>query len=244
MSSPEDTTPATTTDAPGTDVAVVEPVRPLDEVRTALADAFAAELGDGLVAQHLKPGDDLWLRVTAAAWVTAGTFARHKLNCRYFGFLSAIDWRPSPFGRYEESEIDNPVLGRLGADYELAPGYTGGDTRFQVFARVADIDGHRSFTLKVDVPDETLTLDSWATVYAGANWHERETWEMFGINFAGHPDMRHIYLPGEFEGFPLRKDFPLLARIVKPWPGIVDVEPMPGEEPAAAGELTAEGGDE
>jgi NADH-quinone oxidoreductase subunit C len=53
---------------------------------------------------------------------------------------------------------------------------------------------------------------------------------MFGINFAGHPDLRHIYLPQDFEGFPLRKDFPLLARIVKPWPGIVDVEPLPGDE--------------
>ena len=54
---------------------------------------------------------------------------------------------------------------------------------------------------------------------------------MYGIDFAGHPGLRHIYLPGEFEGYPLRKDFPLLARVVKPWPGIVDVEPMPGEEP-------------
>ena len=51
------------------------------------------------------------------------------------------------------------------------------------------------------------------TVYAGADWHERETWEMFGFTFDGHPDLRHIYLPGEFEGFPLRKDFPLLARV-------------------------------
>ena len=47
---------------------------------------------------------------------------------------------------------------------------------------------------------------------------------MFGIDFDGHPDLRNLYLPGEFEGHPLRKDFPLLARRVKPWPGIVDVE--------------------
>ena len=53
---------------------------------------------------------------------------------------------------------------------------------------------------------------------------------MFGIGFAGHPDLRNMYLPTEFEGYPLRKDFPLLARMVKPWPGIVDVEPMPAEE--------------
>jgi NADH-quinone oxidoreductase subunit C len=57
---------------------------------------------------------------------------------------------------------------------------------------------------------------------------------MFGITFDGHPGLRHLYLPGEFEGHPLRKDFPLLARLVKPWPGIVDVEPMPGE-PATNG---------
>jgi NADH-quinone oxidoreductase subunit C len=54
---------------------------------------------------------------------------------------------------------------------------------------------------------------------------------MFGITFTGHPNLIHIYLPGEFEGFPLRKDFPLLSRMVKPWPGLVDVEPMPGEDP-------------
>ena len=67
-------------------------------------------------------------------------------------------------------------------------------------------------------------------VYPGADWHERETWEMFGIEFDGHPALRHLYLPFEFEGHPLRKDYPLLAREVKPWPGLVDVEPMPGED--------------
>jgi NADH-quinone oxidoreductase subunit C len=64
-------------------------------------------------------------------------------------------------------------------------------------------------------------------VFGGANWHERETNEMFGISFAGHPDLRKMYLPIDFEGHPLRKDFPLLARMIKPWPGIVDVEPLP-----------------
>ena len=67
------------------------------------------------------------------------------------------------------------------------------------------------------------------SVYPGADWHERETWEMYGIVFDGHPSLRHLYLPSEFEGHPLRKDYPLLAREVKPWPGLVDVEPMPGE---------------
>jgi NADH-quinone oxidoreductase subunit C len=54
---------------------------------------------------------------------------------------------------------------------------------------------------------------------------------MYGFVFDGHPSLRHLYLPSEFEGHPLRKDYPLLAREVKPWPGLVDVEPMPGEDP-------------
>ena len=74
------------------------------------------------------------------------------------------------------------------------------------------------------------TADTWIPVYAGADWHEREAFEMYGISFVGHPNLRKLYLPGDFEGHPLRKDFPLLARRVKPWPGIVDVEPMPGED--------------
>ena len=106
----------------------------------------------------------------------------------------------------------------------------GGDTRFQVFARLYNTTTHVGITLKADLDEQDPRVDSWISVYRGADWHERETWEMYGFTFDGHPDLRHIYLPGEFEGFPLRKDFPLLARVVKPWPGIVDVEPMPGEE--------------
>jgi NADH-quinone oxidoreductase subunit C len=98
----------------------------------------------------------------------------------------------------------------------------------QVFARVVNPVSHVAVTVKADVPDDTMTVDSVADVYAGANWHEREAHEMFGIVFAGHPDLRNMYLPVDFEGHPLRKDFPLLARMVKPWPGIVDVEPLPG----------------
>ena len=111
-------------------------------------------------------------------------------------------------------------------------GVAGGDTRFQVFARLYSIRRHLGVTLKADLDDETPAVASIHDIYYGAEWHERETWEMYGFAFEGHPDLRHIYLPGEFEGFPLRKDFPLLAREVKPWPGIVDVEDVPPAEEA------------
>ncbi len=200
-----------------------------DELRSGLIAAFEEELGDALVDSHLRPGNDLWIRVSADAWHATAEFARHGLALTFFDFLSAIDWMPSPFGRYEDAEVDTPLADKLNQPYELETGYAGGDTRFQLLARVADVrQRHAGITLKSDVPDDTMTMTSWSNVFAGADWHERETWEMYGILFEGHPGLRHIYLPTEFEGHPLRKDFPLLARVVKPWPGIVDVEPMPG----------------
>ncbi len=202
---------------------------PVDEARTALIDTLTAELGGAVVATHLDPGRDVWVRVTADAWEPAGRVARDVLGCRYFCFLSIIDWLPSPFGRSMDSDVDNLLEGTAAkAPEAMTHGVTGGDTRFQIFARLYSIEQHLGVHLKADIPDDTLTMASWTKLYGGANWHEREAFEMFGITFAGHPALRKLYLPGDFEGFPLRKDFPLLSRMVKPWPGIVDVEGMPG----------------
>ena len=212
-----------------------------DDLRSGLVAAFEEELGDAVVGSHVREGIDVWVRVEAEAWRATGEFARNKLELTFFDFLSAIDWMPSPFGRYEDAEVDSPLAEKLGQPYELETGYAGGDSRFQLLARVFDVrQRHVGVTLKSDVPDDTMAMDSWVRVYAGADWHERETWEMYGIEFVGHPDLRHIYLPTEFEGHPLRKDFPLLTRVVKPWPGIVDVEPMPGE-PEGDGDEETEG---
>jgi NADH-quinone oxidoreductase subunit C len=205
---------------------------PGDEVRADLAQRFRDDLGDGLVDTFIRPGDDLWLRVRSDAWRTLAESARHRMGFEYFCYLSAMDWMPSPYGRGEDDPTEPPQE----RPTAIVQGYTGGETRFQLLARLYDVRNHVGITLKADVPDDTMAMDTWVPVYAGAGWHERETWEMFGITFVGHPDLRHMYLPGDFEGFPLRKDFPLIARMVKPWPGIVDVEPMPGEPDSDAEE--------
>ena len=214
-----------------------------DERREALLDRFTTELGDAVVGSHIRPAataaerggnGDLWIRVTREAWATAGDVARNRLGCAFFDFLSAIDWLPSPYGRELDAEVDQPEP-RPAA--EMVSGYAGGETRFQVFARVVNVRDHWGVTFKADLPDDDLSVATWSRIYLGANWHERETHEMFGIHFEGHPWLANLYLPSAFEGFPLRKDFPLLSRRVKPWPGIVDVEPMPGEDaPAEGGE--------
>jgi NADH-quinone oxidoreductase subunit C len=198
---------------------------PGDGLRERLVQQLRGALGDGVIDSVVRPGDDMWVRVRTDVWRAAGLAARDVLGCEYFCFLSAIDWMPSPYGRGE----DDPTQPAPERDTEIRAGVTGGDTRMQVFARVVNLRDHVGITLKADVPDDNPVVDSWIQVYAGANWHERETHEMFGIGFNGHNDLRNMYLPGGFEGYPMRKDFPLLARMVKPWPGIVDVEPLPGE---------------
>ena len=205
------------------------PALPGDGLRESIVDELRRHIGEGLIEHVLKPQDDLWIRVAADAWADTGRALR-AMGFEYFCFLSGLDWKPSPFGRGEDDPTQPPPERKT----DVVQGYAGGETRFQVFARVTDVRRHVGVTIKADVDDINPSIDSWHAIYAGANWHERETHEMFGISFNGHPDLRNMYLPTEFEGFPLRKDFPLLARIVKPWPGIVDVEPMPAEDADAA----------
>ena len=199
---------------------------PGDTLRERIVDDLRSKIGADLVDSLVKPGQDVWVRVSTSAW-KATAQALRDLGFDYFCFLSAIDWMPSPYGKGE----DDPTAPPPERDDTIRQGYAGGSTRFQMLARVAHPTLHVGVNVKCDVPEgagDGPSVESWVSVYAGANWHERETHEMFGISFVGHPDLRNMYLPTEFEGHPLRKDFPLLARMVKPWPGIVDVEPLPG----------------
>ncbi|MER6359731.1 NADH-quinone oxidoreductase subunit C [Kitasatospora sp. NPDC001527] len=108
----------------------------------------------------------------------------------------------------------------LSAVDELAEG-------FSVVAHLAAVDapGVRHLALRTRVPREAAALPTAVPVYAGAAWHERETHEMFGIDFAGHPHLITLLLPDGFEGHPLRKEFVLAARVAKAWPGAKE----PGE---------------
>ena len=206
---------------------------PGDTLRERIVDDLRAHIGADLVDSLVKPGDDVWVRVSTDAWRRAGVALR-EMGFEYFCFLSAIDWMPSPFGKGE----DDPTAPPVERDDTVKQGYAGGATRMQVLARLVHPTLHVGINIKCDVSDSEPVVESWVSVFAGANWHEREAHEMFGIGFAGHPDLRNMYLPTEFEGHPLRKDFPLLARMVKPWPGIVDVEPLPGDDSEEEGDAS------
>ncbi|MGW1144375.1 NADH-quinone oxidoreductase subunit C, partial [Streptomyces sp. NPDC002454] len=100
-----------------------------------------------------------------------------------------------------------------------------GGTGFHVSAHLVALDPVRRLLVRTTVPRGNAVLPTAVGVYAGAAWHERETHEMFGIDFTDHPGLAPLLLPEGFEGHPLRKDFVLAARVVKAWPGAKE----PGE---------------
>ncbi len=153
--------------------------------------------------------DTAKVRVDSERWVEALTKARDEHGLTFFSWLSAIDW-----------SNDVSVGDKLTSEVE---------ERYELLAAVSDLSEGHIVIYSTDLPHENPAVASLISVYPGANWHERESAEMFGIDFQGHPQLEKLYLPEGFQGNPLRKSFPLLSREVKPWPGMVDVEKMPGQ---------------
>ena len=150
------------------------------------------------------------IRVDAANWVDALTKARDELGLIFFSWLSAVDWANDvAVGGAPEDPVEE---------------------RYEILCALSDLSTGRLVVFSADIDKESATIDSLVDVFAGANWHEREAAEMFGITFTGHPELAKLYLPDAFEGHPLQKSYPLLSREVKPWPGKVDVEDMPTTE--------------
>ena len=136
--------------------------------------------------------------VPRESWVAEVAAARDR-GFDYFDWLTAVD------------QLDDTD----------APG-------FDVVTHLWCLERREHLLLRTRVPAADPVLETVTGVFAGAAWHERETFEMFGVDFAGHVDLRPLLLPDGFEGHPLRKDFVLAARAAKAWPGAKE----PGESDA------------
>ena len=86
--------------------------------------------------------------------------------------------------------------------------YLGRSPRFEVVYHLYSVEKKHRLRIKVGVPVHDPTVDTVSDVWKVANWLEREVWDMYGIRFNNHPDMRRILLYEEFRGHPLRKDYP------------------------------------
>jgi NADH-quinone oxidoreductase subunit C len=83
------------------------------------------------------------------------------------------------------------------------------EPRFEVVYHVQSMSTKERLRIKARVPGDNPEIESACPVYRAANWYEREVFDFFGIRFLNHPDLKRIMLPEEFEGYPLRKDFPV-----------------------------------
>lgn len=99
------------------------------------------------------------------------------------------------------------------------------EDRYEVFYNLVNMKESKRLRLKTRVDEESSSLPSVTGVFRAAGWNEREAWDMFGLKFEGHPDLRRMYMPEDFEYHPLRKEFPLL--------GVPGSLPLPPQTPEA-----------
>jgi NADH-quinone oxidoreductase subunit C len=97
--------------------------------------------------------------------------------------------------------------------------YLGTAPRFMVVYHLYNIGTHQRFRVKASVEESDARIDTVSGVWSTANWHERECYDLMGISFNNHPDLRRILLPDEWEGHPLRKDYPLQGPDREPYQG-------------------------
>lgn len=115
------------------------------------------------------------------------------------------------------------------------------DNQIEVVAHLYSVRRQHHINMKIRVPRDDGSVPTLTDVWRGASWHERETWELFGVVFEGHPHLHKLLLPEAFEGYPLRKDFLLMTREAKDWegreePGEPGSSPRSGGVPASAGQ--------
>ncbi len=153
-------------------------------------DKALKDLGDHISAA--RPGDilkvelrhgELMLTARREAIVKVLTFLRDDPKCEF-----------------------QLLVDLCGADYPNRP------ERFEVVYNLLSLTQNRRVRVKV-MTDETTPVPSVAEVYSTANWFEREAWDLYGVFFSGHPDLRRILTDYGFEGHPLRKDFPLTGHV-------------------------------
>jgi len=100
----------------------------------------------------------------------------------------------------------------------------GPERGFEVVTHLFSTEHHHNVRVKVPLPHEEPAVDTISDLFPTCDWHEREMMEMFGVEVKGHPRPVKLLLSELFEGHPLRKDFPLMSREVKPWPGATEGE--------------------
>jgi NADH-quinone oxidoreductase subunit C len=155
-------------------------------------DRLAAQFKGGeIIASGTEHGDE-WARVRRDAWVAVATFLRDDPSTKM------------------EMFIDLTCVDRFGSRGPGATQEAVGDDppRFDVVLHLYSVSLKHRVRLYCGAPEEDAQVDTLVPVWAGADWFEREAYDLYGVRFKGHPDLRRILMYPEFVGHPLRKDYP------------------------------------
>jgi NADH-quinone oxidoreductase subunit C len=169
-------------------------------------------LGERILAHHCFRGDDR-IHVVREQIVEVAQILRDtpELSFDLLLDITAIDYLGQPDDFEKHGEIwdqDRPVIRRQPSRrHELILPPPGPHQRFAVVYHLTSTTIHHRLRIKCRVPEDDPTIASVTPIWPGANWLERETYDMYGIRFTDHPDLRRIYLYDEFVGHPLRKDY-------------------------------------
>lgn len=90
--------------------------------------------------------------------------------------------------------------------------YGNREPRFDMVYHLLSLSAKHRLRIKIPLEEKDLKVDSLSSIWKNANWLEREVYDMFGVHFNGHPDLRRLFMYDGFEGYPLRKDYPLRKR--------------------------------
>ena len=169
-------------------------------------------LGDRIIERRSFRGEDR-IHVAREHIVEVGKILRDDDELAFDLLLdvTAIDYLGQPDDFEIKREIwdqERPVLRRQPASrHELVLPPRGPQPRFAVVYHLTSTTRLHRLRIKCRVPEDDPTIASLTPLWPGANWLERETYDLYGIQFTGHPDLRRIYLNEEFVGHPLRKDY-------------------------------------
>jgi NADH-quinone oxidoreductase subunit C len=176
----------------------------------ALTEMLRGRFGEAILSAHQYRGDET-LAVQCAALLRIGRFLKEDDATRMdlLMDLTAVDY--SAFGKKKSPAFFSSSGVAVKPSLQIAdenpwPGPPE-DMRFTLVIHLYSTVHKHRLRLLVPIAEDSSEVDSLTPVWAGANWLEREVWDMFGIKFRGHSDLRRILMYDEFKGHPLRKDY-------------------------------------
>ena len=127
--------------------------------------------------------------------------------------LCAVDYLTFGQAEWETSGATGSGFSRGVEDREIVPSSGGNDRRFAVIYHLLSVTHNIRLRLKVYLNEDEPIVDSVVSIWSGANWFEREAFDLFGVMFSAHPDLRRLLTDYGFIGHPFRKDFPLIGNV-------------------------------